>query len=384
MRGRRRPRPRRSPRRRVRRSHRARGRVPGAFDDWLTSGGLPPSSTRSSTPGCRFLRAAPAGVGGAAVRRLIASCGVPGPPPGHSRRVSRTGTLQGSLPACCTTGYELGGFYDEMFEDARRRRAGAAAALRRAWPRQLAAMEREELRRAAELANRSFLHQGITFTVYSRRRAGHRADLPVRPDPAHHPGRRVGVDRGGPDAAHQALNLFLHDVYHDAGDPAGRRRAAPTWSCSARTSGARSSASTCRDDQLHPHRRHRPGPRRRRRATWCWRTTCASPSGVSYVLENRPIMTRVFPDWFARPRRAAGRRLPRAAAREPARARRARRGRGEPDGRAAHAGHLQLGLLRARLPGAADGHRAGRGPRPLRRSTTASTCARPAAASRST
>ena len=37
-----------------------------------------------------------------------------------------------------------------------------------------------------------------------------------------------------------------------------------------------------------------------------------------------------------------------------------------PDDRAADARRLQLGLLRARLPGPADGHRAGRGPRPRR------------------
>ena len=95
----------------------------------------------------------------------------------------------------------------------------------------------------------------------------------------------------------RALNLFLHDVYHDRriltrrrhpgragaaveglppGDgrlrPAGQavrpRRAAPTWSATPRAS------------------------------SWCWRTTAARPSGVSYVLENRVVMKKVFPQLF--------------------------------------------------------------------------------------
>ena len=36
-----------------------------------------------------------------------------------------------------------------------------------------------------------------------------------------------------------------------------------------------------------------------RRSTWCSRTTAGCPSGVSYVLENRNLLNRVFPEFFA-------------------------------------------------------------------------------------
>ena len=49
---------------------------------------------------------------------------------------------------------------------------------------------------------------------------------------------------------------------------------------------------------VHPRRGHRPDPRRRAASSWCWRTTAARPSGVSYVLENRVVMKKVFPQLF--------------------------------------------------------------------------------------
>ncbi len=89
------------------------------------------------------------------------------------------------------------------------------------------------------------------------------------------------------------------------------------------------------------------------------------PSGVSYVLQNRQLMKQTLPGTSSsasacRP----GRRLLQPAARRPA----------VPDGRQdsvaqrgpAHARVVQLGLLRAFVPGAADGHRPGRRPRPRR------------------
>ena len=89
------------------------------------------------------------------------------------------------------------------------------------------------------------------------------------------------------------------------------------------------------------------------------------PSGVSYVLENRQLMKQTFPQVFERLaiRPVDDYREPAAATRcstlAPGRVAVAAR-------RRADAGHLQLGLLRALVPGPADGHRAGRRPRPRR------------------
>ena len=103
-----------------------------------------------------------------------------------------------------------------------------------------------------------------------------------------------------------------------------------------------------------------------------------TPSGVSYMLENREIMMRLFPDLFARHRVApvekypdellAGAALGRAAGAS-ARA----------DGRADDARRLQFRLLRALVPRRQARHRAGRGPRPRSSRTTRCSCAPPRA-----
>ena len=100
------------------------------------------------------------------------------------------------------------------------------------------------------------------------------------------------------------------------------------------------------------------------------------PSGVSYVLENREVMTRLFPRLFEAASASARSTTTRDLLLEHA-ARASRPGRRRrPHGRGADARRLQLRLLRARLPRPADGRRAGRGARPRGRGRHASTCAR--------
>ena len=88
------------------------------------------------------------------------------------------------------------------------------------------------------------------------------------------------------------------------------------------------------------------------------------PSGVSYMLENRKMMMRLFPELFSRHRVAPVAHYPdllletlRSVA--PAAV-------NDPTVVVLTPGHVQQRLLRACLPGAADGHRAGRGPGPVR------------------
>ena len=110
-------------------------------------------------------------------------------------------------------------------------------------------------------------------------------------------------------------------------------------------------------------RRHRPGPRRGRATSGCSRTTCASPSGVSYVIENRAAMTPAAARAVRR-RTASSRSTTTRPGCWPRCGPSAPDGRRRPDRRRAHAGRLQLRLLRARAARPPDGRRAGRGPRP--------------------
>ncbi|CKS58664.1 glutamate--cysteine ligase%2C Gcs2 [Mycobacterium tuberculosis] len=87
-----------------------------------------------------------------------------------------------------------------------------------------------------------------------------------------------------------------------------------------------------------------------------------SPSGVSYVMENRRTMARVFPNLFATHRVRAvddyASHLLRAA-------QLGGHQRGRPHGRGSDPWGLQLGVFRAFIAGPADGCRIGRGPRPV-------------------
>ena len=111
-------------------------------------------------------------------------------------------------------GYDAGGFYDEAFE-----RDGAGAVVPRAHYAeliaQIGAMDGRELRRAAELANRSFLHRGVTFTVYSDGEQGAAERiLPFDPIPRILPADEWAVVEAGLRQRIRALNRFVHDVYH--------------------------------------------------------------------------------------------------------------------------------------------------------------------------
>ena len=88
-----------------------------------------------------------------------------------------------------------------------------------------------------------------------------------------------------------------------------------------------------------------------------------TPSGVSYMLENREIMLRLFPELFSRYRIAPVENYPDELVGD-VEIDRADVGAGRADYRAADARRLQFRLLRALVLGRQARHRAGRRPRP--------------------
>ena len=108
------------------------------------------------------------------------------------------------------TGYELGKPYDEMFT-----REGKARAPYAALDSRLSTLPLEELNRRQQACEQSFLHQGITFTVYNDNRATERiipTDLLPRIVTAKEWDR---IERGLTQRI-LALNLFLRDIYGDS------------------------------------------------------------------------------------------------------------------------------------------------------------------------
>ena len=263
--------------------------------------------------------------------------------------------------------YRLDEAYDEMFDEAgspRRRTRTIVDRLRRV---PMAALE---ARQAA--ADRAFLNQGITFTVYGND-AGTERIFPYDLLPRIVTGREWATIERGLTQRIIALNLFLKDIYHE-----GRILA----------------DGVVPRDLVYSCRHFRREMRRRARTPRSMYVSVAGtdlvrlpdgqfavlednlrvPSGVSYMLTNRQVIKRVFPELFSsydvRPIDHYGQALL-ATLRALAPA-----GSPRPDDRAADARRLQLGLLRAHVPGAPDGHRAGRGPRPAASTTTSSTCGR--------
>jgi len=198
---------------------------------------------------------------------------------------------QEALRPALFEGYDPGEYYDEMFSVPGQPRAHYAQMFQK-----LAAMAPAQFGERRQLADLAFLMQGITFTVYSDGRGTERLfpfDLIPRILP------RSEWDRIEHGLAQRvmALNLFLQDVY-------GRQqilkdRQIPrelVYSCQ---HFRREMIGIEVPRGIHTHisgidlvRDSKTGE------MVVLEDNVRTPSGVSYVLENRLVMTRTFPDAF--------------------------------------------------------------------------------------
>ena len=186
-------------------------------------------------------------------------------------------------------GYALNG-YDEMFAAPGRPRAHYEALQHRLG--QLGAEELEHRHRAADLMMR---HQGITFTVYGRDQGVERI-IPFDPIP-----RLVAADEWdrierGLKQRVRALNLFIHDVYHDR--RILRDRAVPPEMILGASAYRRECVGLRVPKDIYLHI---SGIDLIRDATGQYlvlEDNGRTPSGVSYVLKNRQVMKQAFPTLF--------------------------------------------------------------------------------------
>jgi uncharacterized circularly permuted ATP-grasp superfamily protein len=186
--------------------------------------------------------------------------------------------------------YQTGSFFDEMFEAGAAPRAAAKALVQL-----IETMTEGELLRRQQSAERALLHMGITFNVYGDSAGTERIfpfDLVPRIVAA---AEWHWIERGLRQRI-RALNLFLDDIYHaqnivaDGVFPADILKSASSF------------RKQCID--MNP-----PG------GVWCHVTgtdlvrdrdgqiyvledNLRCPSGVSYVLQNRVVMKRTFPQVF--------------------------------------------------------------------------------------
>jgi uncharacterized circularly permuted ATP-grasp superfamily protein len=192
-------------------------------------------------------------------------------------------------------GYETGGFYDEVFVPL----PDGGVTPRphyRALVEDLARISSADLRRASDLANRSFLYQGVTFTVYSDAEQGTERIFPFDLIPRLVPPEEWRCIETGLQQRIRALNFFVHDVYHD--QQILHDRVVPRRLIVRARHFRREVVGI---DVPHDRYIHVVGSDLIRDLDGRYlvlEDNLRSPSGVSYVLANRTAMTRVFPDWF--------------------------------------------------------------------------------------
>ena len=186
--------------------------------------------------------------------------------------------------------YETGAFYDEMFV-----RAGQPRPHYRQLFRSLAELSVGELRSRRIAADRLFLNQGITFTVYQGDEGTERL-FPFDLLPRVLSRRKWAFLEKGLEQRIRALNLFLHDVYHDQ-KILSQEVVPPELVLSAR--------------HYRPSFHGFPVPkgiyvhivgtdlvRDQRGEYYVLEDNLRTPSGVSYVLANRQVMKWIFPEIF--------------------------------------------------------------------------------------
>jgi uncharacterized circularly permuted ATP-grasp superfamily protein len=180
--------------------------------------------------------------------------------------------------------------YDEMFEAAGVPRAHYSSLYER-----LIELGPHELERRNKVADVSMRQQGITFTVYGREQGVERI-IPFDPIPRLIDPREWERIEAGLKQRVRALNLFIHDVYHQR--LILKDRVVP----SELVFGASGYRRECVG--LHVPRDiyvHVCGIDLVRDATGSFlvlEDNCRTPSGVSYVLKNRQVMKQVFPLLF--------------------------------------------------------------------------------------
>ena len=188
-------------------------------------------------------------------------------------------------------GYDTGGFYDEMFCASGHPRTQYAKLLQR-----LATMAPAQFEERRKLADLSFLIQGITFTVYADGRGTERL-FPFDLIPRILPYSEWDHIERGLSQRVMALNLFLRDVYgqqlifKDKRIPRSLVYSCPHF--------RREMIGVEVPRGIHTHICGIDLVRDSKTGEFCvLEDNVRTPSGISYVLENRLVMTRTLPDAF--------------------------------------------------------------------------------------
>lgn len=186
--------------------------------------------------------------------------------------------------------YQTDGFFDEMFADSRKVRPHYGLVQDR-----FQRFKREEMEQRCQMADLSFLNQGITFTVYSDNQGTERIfpfDLLPRIIPADEWER---IEHGLVQRI-TALNLFLHDIYH--GQRILQDGVIPRQFIDEAKHFRPEFMGFDVPRNIYIHICGTDLIRDDSGQYLVLEDNARCPSGVSYVLENRQTLKRVFPNLF--------------------------------------------------------------------------------------
>jgi len=182
--------------------------------------------------------------------------------------------------------------YDETFD-----RSAAARPHYRPLVATLESFTQAEIDRRERLQKISLVDQGITFTVYGEKEGIERI-FPFDFVPRIIPAREWERIEAGLVQRVRALNLFINDVYQD--QRCLKDKVIPAELVLSRGEYKRELLRLTPPRQIYTHVVGTDIIRNDRGEYLILEDNCRCPSGVSYVLENRNLLHRVFPEFFTR------------------------------------------------------------------------------------
>jgi uncharacterized circularly permuted ATP-grasp superfamily protein len=187
-------------------------------------------------------------------------------------------------------GYSFGAAFDEMFDRDSRPRSHYQTLFRR-----LCGLTSEEFRRRKAMTDLSMLQDGVGFTVY-RQEEGIERVWPMDPVPRIIPAHEWRRIEQGLVQRQTALNLFLKDVYHN--QFILRDRVIDPRLIYEGAFFRREFMGTAVPKDIYIHICGTDLIRDDQGQYLVLEDNCRTPSGVSYMLQNRQVLQRVFPQLF--------------------------------------------------------------------------------------
>jgi len=186
--------------------------------------------------------------------------------------------------------YDPGPFFDEMFEAPGKVRPHYASLLKR-----FEELSEEDFFRKRDAVNLSFLRQGITFTVYGEDEGTERI-FPFDLVPRIIPNSEWQNLCKGLEQRIRALNLFLHDIYHD--QKILKDKVIPEHYVLSAKHFRKEFVGFDVPGDIYIHICGTDLIRDDSGQYLVLEDNGRCPSGVSYVMENRQAMKRAFPGFF--------------------------------------------------------------------------------------